>query len=245
MSSQARVISRFSGVGVIAWIVFGLIGLGVSAAQEEGNRVIPLPPPDYRGEPVEVALLQRRSVREFSAASISLESLSQLLWAAQGVTSEKGFRTAPSAGALYPLEVDVVAGAIDGVQAGLYRYRPREHQLLLQKQGAFRRDVADAALHQQWLSQAAGIIIIRGVERRTTNKYGNRAKLYVPMEAGAAMQNILLQAVSLKLGAAPVGAFREGKLIELLGGAKGGKPLLIIPVGHPRSSWIENENTKR
>ena len=192
---------------------------------------IQLPKAEYRGLALEQALIQRRTVREFSVQPVTLRELSQLLWAAQGITSQSGFRTAPSAGALYPLEVDVVVGAVDGLSPGIYRYLPRTHRLQKVLQGDRRKETAQAALGQWWMRDAPLMLIISAVSQRTENKYGRRASLYVPIEAGAAAQNVLLQAVSLGLSAAIVGAFDTQRLHELIGAKKKEEPLVILPVG--------------
>lgn len=197
----------------------------------EGD-TIQLPQPEYRGLVLEQALQQRRTVREFSSRPVKLKELSQLLWAAQGITSSRDFRTAPSAGALYPLEVDVVAGAIEGLPPGVYRYQPKAHSLQKVVDGDVRKETARAALGQWWMNDAPVILIISAVAQRTEKKYGRRASLYIPLEAGAAAQNALLQAVSLGLAAAIVGAFDTHRLQTLLAAQNKEEPLVILPIGH-------------
>jgi len=108
-----------------------------------------LPQPRINSEiSVEHCLLKRRSVRSFRNAALSLADISQLLWAAQGIAAEGHLRTAPSAGALYPLEVYLVAGNADGLEPGAYHYRPKRHELVLVKAGDFRRELDRAALGQ-------------------------------------------------------------------------------------------------
>jgi len=206
--------------------------MGVDKSHAASAEILPLPEPQYRGLALEQALAGRRTVREFSARPLELTALSQLLWAAQGITSDRGFRTAPSAGALYPLELDVIVGHVGGLEPGVYRYLPQGHRLRRQGTGDRRREVAETAWGQLWMSQAPVLFIIRGVYKRTSTKYGERASLYVPLEAGAVTQNLLLQAVSMGLSAATVGAFPPQQLGRLLGGEKREEPLVIIPVGH-------------
>jgi SagB-type dehydrogenase family enzyme len=184
--------------------------------------------------PLNPILQQRRTHREFAPRPISLEQAAQLLWAAQGVTSREGYRTAPSAGALYPLELHLVAGQVEGLPAGSYRYDPARHLLKREKPGDLRQAIVSVALNQDWMAEAPAIIVISAVETRTTRKYGNRGVRYVHMEVGHAGQNLLLQAVALDLAGATVGAFNDKQLHHLLGLAGGERPLIILPVGHPR-----------
>ncbi|MEN8175080.1 MAG: SagB/ThcOx family dehydrogenase [Pseudomonadota bacterium] len=180
------------------------------------------------------ALRERRTVRAFESRPISLAEAGQLLWAAQGVTSGEGYRTAPSGGALYPLELHLVAGDVEGLPAGIYRYDPAHHSLRAEITGDLRRAIARVALHQHWIAQAPAIVVVSAVYSRTTGKYGDRGVRYVHMEVGHASQNLLLQAVALELGAATVGAFDDDRLQSLLELPENEHPLVILPVGHPR-----------
>jgi SagB-type dehydrogenase family enzyme len=205
----------------------------VAIASEAGE--IALPKPRLEGEvAVERALAKRRSLREFAAGPLPLEAVSQLLWAAQGITHEEGLRTAPSAGALYPLEVYLVAGAVSGVRPGVYHYDPRRHRLLLASKGDARAAVAEAALDQDWVAEAPAIIVLAGVYARTTRKYGERAERYVHMEVGHAAQNVYLQATAQGLGTTMVGAYRDAELARVLALPRDVKPLALLPVGTPR-----------
>ncbi|MGD9164996.1 MAG: SagB/ThcOx family dehydrogenase [Chromatiales bacterium] len=184
--------------------------------------------------PLNPILQQRRTHREFAPQPLSLTQAAQLLWAAQGVTSREGYRTAPSAGALYPLELHLVVGEIEGLPAGSYRYDAMRHTLTCEKTGDLRPALSAAALYQDWIEQAPAIIVISAVDARTTRKYGSRGVRYVHIEVGHASQNLLLQAVALSLAAATVGAFDDDRLHRLLGLADEERPLAIHPVGHPR-----------
>jgi SagB-type dehydrogenase family enzyme len=212
------------------FMVVLLMGLHKGYAGE--GDILHLPKPEYRGILLEQALMERRTVRQFSVRSLDTRALSQLLWAAQGITAENTLRTAPSAGALYPLELDVVVGHVDGLEPGVYRYLPQGHRLRRQLAGDIRLEVAKTAWGQIWMSRAPVLLIIRALYPRTRIKYGGRAQIYVPFEAGAASQNILLQAVSLGLVAATVGAFPPQQMGILLGGDKQEEPLVIVPVGY-------------
>ena len=196
---------------------------------------VALPRPSHEGEvSVEQALALRRSVRAFAAEPLPLSAVSQLLWAAQGVTDAAGHRTAPSAGALYPLEVRLVAGAVSGLRSGVYRYDPIRHRLRLESEGDLRTRIAEAALSQDWVAQAPAIVVLAAVVERTARKYGERAPRYVHMEVGHAAQNVYLQATALGLGTTMVGAFRDEELARVLGLPAQVEPLALLPVGKPR-----------
>lgn len=206
---------------------------GVAMASGDGE--VALPEPRLVGEvSVERALALRRSVREFAREPLSLSAVSQLLWAAQGITDPSGLRTAPSAGALYPLEVYLVVGAVSGARPGVYRYDPRRHRLVLVAEGDARKGVAEAALGQSWVAEAPAIVVLAAVYQRTARKYGERAARYVHMEAGHAAQNVYLQAGALGLGTTMVGAMRDEELARVLGLPNQAKPLGLLPVGKPR-----------
>ena len=198
--------------------------------EDMGKKVIKLPEPVLEGEiSLEETLAERRSVREYMAEPIKLEEISQLLWAGQGITKENFYRTAPSAGALYPIELYLVADNVTGLDAGLYHYIPKGHKLKLVKKGKLLDTVADAALGQRAIKQCSALFIVTGVVERTAKKYGDRAEQYMLIEVGHVGQNILLQAQALDLGAVPMGAFYEDKMKEafdLLGEA-----FYLIPVG--------------
>jgi len=196
---------------------------------------IVLPSPRTTGPmSLEEALRRRSSVRDFLATSISLEDVSQLLWAAQGITRDDQLRTAPSAGALYPLELYLVAGDVLNVPAGIYRYLPHRHRLAVIRRGDFRAELAAVALHQDWLKDSAAILVFAEVEERMTAKYGSRGLNYIHMEVGHAAQNALLQAVALGLGGTPVGAFEEEWLTQVLELPEEEKALYLLPIGKPR-----------
>ena len=200
---------------------------------------IQLPPPETLGTmSVEEAIQRRRSIRSYTSDPLSLQDVSQLLWAAQGITdSARNLRAAPSAGATYPLEVYIVVGnnSMTGLADGLYRYDPHGHRLEHVLKGDLRSSLAEAALGQTWIKEAPINIIIAAVYERTTARYGERGIRYVHMEAGHAAQNLYLQATARGLGMVVVGAFHDDQIQELLRLPTDQKPLYIIPVGHPRS----------
>jgi SagB-type dehydrogenase family enzyme len=195
---------------------------------------VKLPAPRLDGAmALEQAILKRRSVREYSARALTLAEVSQLLWAAQGETDEGGGRSSPSAGALYPLEVYVVAENVGGLQSGLYRYKARDHELQPVLSGKLLGPLSHAALDQEALSRAPAVIVMTAVPSRTTRKYGDRGRRYVHIEAGHAAQNVALQAIALSLGTVTIGAFRDAEVAELLELPDGEEPLYLLPVGQP------------
>lgn len=201
----------------------------------EREHAIPLPAVELDGGmSVELVLKERRSIREFRRESLALVDVSQLLWAAQGITGRRGLRAAPSAGALYPLELYVVAGDVDGLSPGIYRYRPTSHDLLLIANGDLRKLLAKAALNQTVLRRAPAILVFTGVYQRTMKKYDQRGRRYVHMEVGHAAQNIYLQATSRGLGTVMVGAFYDQEVSKALGLPIEHAPLGLMPVGHKR-----------
>lgn len=196
--------------------------------QQAAESSTALPAPVDRGVTLASALEARRSVREFSPRPLSDIEMSQLLWAAQGVTHGDGYRAAPSAGALYPLELYVVTSA------GFFHYVPRGHRLARLGSTDLRAAVQSAALGQPGIGNAAAVFVIAAVYRRTTAKYGaERGARYVQIEVGHAAQNLLLEAAALDLGAVPVGAFDDSALAGVLGLPAELAPLYLIPVGEP------------
>jgi SagB-type dehydrogenase family enzyme len=179
---------------------------------------------------LEETLWKRRSVREFKGRGLTLAEIGQLLWAAQGM-SAAGYRTAPSAGALYPLEVFLVLGPTGEIPAGVYRYGVEGHELTLALEGDKRPELAQVALWQSAVLDAPAVVAFCGVFTRTTEKYGERGIRYVFMEVGHAAENLALQAVALGFGTVMVGAFRDSGVKRVLGLAPEEEPLYLVPVG--------------
>jgi len=180
---------------------------------------IELPEPEYAGMTVEEALKKRRSIRNYSTKPISKAQLSQLLFAAQGVTGRmygKALRTAPSAGALYPFEIYIVANNVQDLPQGIYHYSVLDHTLEPVKSGDFRGQITDAGLDQEMLGDAGVTFVLSAIFDRVRHKYGERGFRYVYMEAGHISQNIYLQAVSLGLGSVCAGAFLDEKVNQLI-----------------------------
>ena len=195
---------------------------------------IPLPAPrTHSAYALERALHERRSIRHFAPAPLTLQEVAQLLWAAQGVTHGQGLRSAPSAGALYPLETYFVALHVSGLAPGVYRYVPQHHALHLIVRGDVRALLAAAALGQSAVAEAPGVVVLAAVDTRTTGKYGARGIAYVEREAGHAAQNVLLQATALGLVGVPVGAFDDARVAAALGLAADERPLYLLPLGRP------------
>ncbi len=199
-------------------------------------RLEALPRPNVEGAtPLEATLRKRRSIREYSAEPLALADLSQLLWAAQGITRSGGRRTAPSAGATYPIELYVAAGKVDELAPGLYKFRVGSHELVEVMTEDLREEIAAAALAQDWIADAPAVIVIAGALERTAARYGQRAVRYVHMEVGGVAQNIYLQATALGLGTVFVGAFSDTQVRAVLRLPESEQPFAIMPVGKARS----------
>lgn len=186
---------------------------------------------------LEEAIRRRRSVREYSPEPISLEELARLLFFGVGVTGSAEYkRAAPTAGGLTPIELYPVVNNVAGLDRGLYHYDPLGHHLHLLKRADLRQEIARACLEQEFLADAATVIVLTAVHRRTAWKYGERAYRYILLDAGHAAENIQLEATSLGLGSCPIGAFFDDELNKLLG-LEGDEELalLAVAVGRPRA----------
>ena len=206
-----------------------------SRASEPAPRSLPAPNL-VGGVSVEEAIAKRRSVREYAPDPITLAELSQLLWAAQGVTDARSrHRASPSAGALYPLELYAVVreGGVAGLAAGVYHYWPEDERMSTVKVGDRSGELRAAALDQETVGLAAVSIVTTAVVPRTRPKYGERALQYVFQESGHAAENVFLQAVSLGLGAVVVGAFDEEEVRSVIGAGPEETPVYVQPVGVP------------
>jgi len=195
---------------------------------------IKLPKPVQDGRTsLEKTLQERRSIRQYKNAPIALSDLSQLLWASQGISGSGGRRTAPSAGALFPLDVYIIAGNVTGLSAGIYSYDPHKHELTRVAEGDARAEISKAALGQSSIKSAPAVLVLSAVYERTTVKYGERGIRYVHMEAGHAAQNIYLQAAALNLGTVVIGAFDDDGIKKVLRMTGREHPLYLMPVGKP------------
>ncbi|MBU0514155.1 MAG: SagB/ThcOx family dehydrogenase [Proteobacteria bacterium] len=221
-------------MGLLTW------GLGLTLAASPINAtppsdVVDLPQQTYTGRmTVAYALKVRRTIRSFKATPLSLKQLAQILWAGYGITAGPIFKTVPSAGATYPLDLYAVVGqnGVKDLPAGVYHYRPGKHDLKRVKAGDLRADVAGAAWFQKWMAQAPVMIVITGEYGRTTWKYAARGRVYVHVEAGCVAQSIFLMVQDMGLAAGIVGAMRVNTIRDRLGLPDKHQPLLVMPLGH-------------
>lgn len=212
-----------------------MLGIFFSPPGGQGADLIKLPPPAHKGAvSVEEALSRRRTARRFASRPLNLQQVSQLLWGTDGLSDPRGLRTAPSAGATYPVDLYLVVGelGVDAVAAGVYLYRPREHALELITPGELRPAVARASLSQSWMAEAPIMVVITGEYRRCMARYGERGVRYTIMEVGHTAENLFLQAEALGLGAGIVGAFEDRNITQVLKIPAQHEPLLIMPVGY-------------
>ncbi|MEN3185252.1 MAG: SagB/ThcOx family dehydrogenase [Atribacterota bacterium] len=219
----------------LAILTFFLVFFLTEMAWAQGK--IALPEPKTKGEmSVEEALFRRRSVRNFLDEALTVPELSQLLFAAQGVTEKiYGFRTTPSAGALYPLELYVVVGKVEGIIPGVYRYHPRDHAIEMVTEGDRRTELFHSALSQESIREAPVTLLLSAVYERTTRRYGERGIRYVHMEVGHAAQNVYLEAQALGLGTVAIGAFRDEEVTQIVQLPRNQLPLYLMPVGRPKN----------
>jgi SagB-type dehydrogenase family enzyme len=217
---------------LISVLLATVLAPGCVAQQTPEAGTVSLPDPGLDSDTsVEEALRERRSVRTFADEPLSLAEAGQVLWAAQGITDEHGRRTAPSAGARYPLEVYLVAGAVSGLEPGVYGYDPGGHRLVRVVAGDLRDELRAAALDQEAASSAPAAIVITAFPERTTARYGERGMAYVYMEAGHAAQNVYLQAEALDLATVAIGAFNDEEVRRILNLSGNETPLYIMPIG--------------
>jgi len=201
-----------------------------------GNVALPAPKTDGKVS-IEAALKQRRSVRSFAPTPLTLDEVGQLCWAAQGVTDEKGHRTAPSARAIYPLELYVAAGSVAGLSPGFYRYQPASHSLQLVASGDKRADIDQKAVGQSWMpmGKAAAVFVISGNAAKMSSSEDpavrERSVHFMWVEAGLAAQGFFLEATAMGLGSTYVGGFRPAETRALLGLPSSEEVLAILPVG--------------
>lgn len=196
---------------------------------------IQLPPPGV-SDGFAALLLTRRSVREYTDGELTVPELARLLWAGQGVSHSSGKHTAPSPRGLNPLSFYLVAGRVANVDQGLYAYQPRADALESVGRGDLRADLCRAALEDQpWVKNCAALIAVTGDVRYTEAEFadqppdGKRGRRYIYMEAGAAAQNIALQAAELRLGTVLVGGFDDAAVKQCLSVET--EPLILMPIG--------------
>lgn len=235
-ASATAGLAVLSGLGYYYYYIHEASRPSQAAVRVTGKK-LPLPPPSKKSEvSLEEALLKRRSIRDYTDEPLTLQEVGQLLWAAQGITEPRwGGRTAPSGGPIYPLEIYVVADdkGVTNLDAGVYHYIPQDHSLDMTLAGSAVRDLAVAALDQDWVYNAKISIVIAAAYHRTTERYGDRGVRYVHLEAGHAGQNIYLQAAALNLGTLVLGAFIDDQVKSVLNLPDEEDPIYIVPVGHP------------
>ncbi len=196
----------------------------------QSDEMIFLPKPEYDGKlSFEKILKGRRSIRNFSSKALTQDEISQLLWAADGITAHGGLRTAPSAGALYPLELYIAVGNVNSFSTGVYKYNAHKHSLIKTDEGDKRAELSQAALGQSYIEDSSAVIIIAAEYKRITGKYGQRGIQYTYIETGNIAQNISLQNVSLNIGTVIVGAFDDSEVKRVLNIRE--YPLCLMPIG--------------
>lgn len=188
--------------------------------------------PKIIDNPLTKLLKKRRSIRNLSTKKLSMNNLSTILWSAQGINSKRRFRTAPSAGGLYPLTIYVIINNVKDLKKGFYQYDVINHTIILIKENDYSKQVADAAYKQHWIKNAPAIIIISGDYKITEKKYGLRSKLYIAIEIGAVAENIYLQASQLNLATTLVGGINQ-KIIQKLLTIKE-LPYALMPIANKR-----------
>lgn len=202
-------------------------------AQFMSGKIIKLPDPTYNSKiSIEKALKERRSTRTFRDIPLSISELSQLLWAGQGINDNiNKFRTYPSAGALYPLELYVIINKVQNLEKGFYYYDPYKHAVIKIFEKNILPELTKAALNQEFIKESAIVFIYTANKSKTTSRYGERGLRYIFMEAGHAAQNIYLQAVTYNIGLVVIGAFKDNEVKQILNLKDDEIPLYIIPAG--------------
>ena len=204
--------------------------------------VIELPAPRFDGTvSVEAALKNRRSIRSYSEEPLTIADVSQLLWAAYGITKTAenlppflrgGFRTAPSAGGRFPLDLYLAAFDVRGLPPGVYWYDSEKHRLVRTVEGDRRKELSEAAFNQPQFETASAAIVYSAVYERTMVKYGRRGRdRYVCMDLGHSAENVYLQAYALNAGTCAIGAFTDLWLKKAIGMTRAEEPLYIMPIG--------------
>jgi len=200
------------------------------------RKVVQLTEPNVTGPvSLEEALAKRRTVLRFSNQPLKWAQIGQLAWAGQGITDrQRGLRTAPSAGSIYPIEL------LFATQEGLYTYRPADHSLEQISDQDLRVALARDGKTQDSAAEAACDIILAGSIRRLSEQFKDKARNYLLMEAGHIAQNIQLQAVCLGLGSVTLGGFDAQGVRKVCSLSKGLEPLYIISVGYPAGEGAAN-----
>ena len=214
------------GLAILTLLSICVMDRSALAQGKSGGETFKLPPPRFESEvSIEKALLERRSIRSYKEEPLTLNELSQILWAAQGITEpKKGLRTAPSPRAIYLLEVYVLPGNVMNLPMGIYKYQPQGHELIKIADGDKKAELFKAA-GQAPIKNAPVALVITGLSEKTQNP----AWMY--LEAGHAAENIYLQAVSLKLGTVAMGGFKEDEVRKVLSLPEKERVIYIMPIG--------------
>jgi SagB-type dehydrogenase family enzyme len=228
--------SRFLSFAVRVAIGFAMVtmlcqtytGLPLAQAQEQKSTtsIIDLPPPVIDGSmSIEKALSERRTVRSYSDKPLSLEDISQILWAAQGITEPKrGLRTAPSAQASYLMKVYVLTGKVADLTTGMYQYQPQGHKLVKIADGDIKTELYSSA-PQNPIKNAPAAIVITGISNKAKNPF------WIYLEAGHIAQNICLEAISRNLGTVTMAGFKPEEVKKALKLPDNEQPVYIMPIG--------------
>ena len=223
--------SALRTVAIVAMMLAGCASEAPSEILEQTQRyptVVELPSPELTGTvSLEQSLHDRRSAREYAATPLTLDEIGQLLWAGQGITDDDGHRTAPSAGARYPLELYAVTAT------ELMHYLPAGHRVEQRADTTILGALPEAAFDQEFVGNAPLVVVIAADPARTEQEYGAMAGDLVQREAGHAAQNILLQATALGLVAVPVGGFDPATVEGLLALPPDQAVQYLIPIGRP------------
>jgi SagB-type dehydrogenase family enzyme len=196
------------------------------AQGKASGETIKLPSPRYDSEvSIEKALLERRSIRSYKEEPLTLHELSQILWAAQGITETKrGLRTAPSARALFMVEVYVLLGNVTNLPMGAYKYQPQGHELIKMADGDKKAELFKA-VGQASIKNAPAVLVFSGLSEKT------QRPPWMYLEAGHAAQNVYLQAVSLKMGGVVMAGFKDEDVRKVLNLSEKEQPIYIMPIG--------------
>lgn len=215
-------------ITLISAFIISLGGTTMSLADPDES--IQLPDPSLESQnSVEEMLASRRSVRDYADRALTLDEISQVLWAAQGITNERGFRTAPSAGALYPIVLNLVVENVGGLTDGVWEYSPGGHSISLVMEGTLLGDLSEAALGQSPVSDASAVLVITAIPEITRARYGDRTMRYVDQEVGCVCQSVYLQCESLGLGTVAIGAFYDDDVAGIVN--TDAEPRLLMPIG--------------
>jgi len=215
-------------ITLISAFILSLGGTTMSLADPDES--IQLPDPSLESQnSIEEMLASRRSVRDYADRALTLDEISQVLWAAQGITNERGFRTAPSAGALYPLVLNLVVENVEGLTDGVWEYSPEGHTISLVIEGTLLGDLSEAALGQSPVSDASAVLVITAIPEITRARYGDRTMRYVDQEVGCVCQSVYLQCESLGLGTVAIGAFYDDDVAGIIN--TNAEPRLLMPIG--------------